>query len=132
MKYLLLVGLTLVISISCSNVNQASRERFNNENKMKHGIVPIEVKSNNNSESDKTIPQKLDQASVQRGKAFYTKHCLSCHGDKGLGDGPDAGKQAHPPANLQNLAKEVTNFKFFMSISNGKAICQGGRILSTN
>ena len=94
MQYLLLVGLTLVIFISCSNVNQASRERFNNENKMKHGIVPIEVKSNNNSESDKTIPQKLDQASVQRGKAIYTKHCLSCHGDKGLGDGPDAGKQS--------------------------------------
>ena len=117
MEYMLLAVPILVLLLSCSNVNQASRERYNNENKMKHGIVPIEVKSDNNSESDKSIPQKLDQASVQRGRAIYNKHCLSCHGDKGLGDGPEAGKQAHPPANLKKLAKEVSNFKFFMSIS---------------
>lgn len=51
-----------------------------------------------------------------RGKNLYVKNCLSCHGAKGLGDGPEAGRQKVAPANLQKLAKEVPNFKFFMSL----------------
>lgn len=48
---------------------------------------------------------------------LYEKHCLSCHGKNGEGDGPLALKSDHKPANLRKLAKEVPNFKFFMSIS---------------
>lgn len=31
-----------------------------------------------------------DAASVALGKELFTKHCKSCHGSKGLGDGPKA------------------------------------------
>jgi len=45
--------------------------------------VPAKYKSMKN-------PVKNDQASINAGKATYAKHCKSCHGAKGLGDGPKA------------------------------------------
>jgi mono/diheme cytochrome c family protein len=41
-----------------------------------------------------------DQA---RGKAVYERHCQSCHGVTGYGDGPDAGSLRVPPANFQRF-----------------------------
>jgi mono/diheme cytochrome c family protein len=45
--------------------------------------VPKEFKSMKN-------PQKSDAESLKIGKAEYNKSCKSCHGMKGLGDGPKA------------------------------------------
>lgn len=33
-------------------------------------------------------PVKVDDESTGAGKTLYMKHCKSCHGAKGLGDGP--------------------------------------------
>lgn len=35
-------------------------------------------------------PYKDDASIVKYGKTTYMKHCRSCHGNKGLGDGPKA------------------------------------------
>jgi mono/diheme cytochrome c family protein len=35
-------------------------------------------------------PVKSDATSINAGKALYAKHCKSCHGAKGLGDGTKA------------------------------------------
>lgn len=35
-------------------------------------------------------PHKADKSLVPVGKALWAKHCKSCHGSKGLGDGPKA------------------------------------------
>lgn len=45
--------------------------------------VPAKYKSMKNT-------VKSDDASKNAGKALYAKHCKSCHGAKGLGDGPKA------------------------------------------
>ena len=37
-------------------------------------------------------PYAEDQSLVKVGKSLYAKHCRSCHGNKGLGDGPKAKK----------------------------------------
>ncbi|MDY0343012.1 MAG: cytochrome c [Lentimicrobium sp.] len=38
-------------------------------------------------------PLKANDASINSvGKELYNKHCKSCHGSKGLGDGPKAAK----------------------------------------
>lgn len=38
-------------------------------------------------------PIKVGDASINSiGKELYNKHCKSCHGSKGLGDGPKAAK----------------------------------------
>ena len=38
-----------------------------------------------------------------RGKAVYERHCLSCHGTGGWGDGPDAAALRVPPANFHRF-----------------------------
>lgn len=37
-------------------------------------------------------PVKADSESISAGKSLYTKHCKSCHGSKGLGDGTKAAQ----------------------------------------
>lgn len=44
-------------------------------------------------------------ASVASGKALWTTHCKSCHGTKGLGDGPKAAQLKTDPGNFS--ASEV-------------------------
>jgi mono/diheme cytochrome c family protein len=62
-------------------------------------VAPANTKSTKN-------PVKADAASIARGKAHFTKNCISCHGEKGLGDTP-TGK-AVKAANLkQRLPKQV-------------------------
>lgn len=40
---------------------------------------------------------------MTRGKAVYERHCQSCHGVSGYGDGPAAGSLRVPPANFQRF-----------------------------
>ena len=37
-------------------------------------------------------PVSADKESIAIGKSLYTKHCKSCHGSKGLGDGTKAAQ----------------------------------------
>ena len=40
---------------------------------------------------------------VARGKAVYERHCVSCHGPGGWGDGPNAHTLRIPPANFHRF-----------------------------
>ena len=42
-------------------------------------------------------------ADVERGKAIYQRHCATCHGPSGWGDGPSAAELKVPPANFQRF-----------------------------
>jgi len=46
-------------------------------------VIPAKYKTMKNT-------VKGDAASVNVGKMLYAKHCKSCHGSMGLGDGPKA------------------------------------------
>lgn len=48
-------------------------------------VVPDKYKKMKN-------PVKSDAESISAGKALYAKHCKSCHGSKGLGDGTKAAQ----------------------------------------
>ncbi len=39
-------------------------------------------------------------ADVSRGKAIYERHCMTCHGPRGYGDGPNALLLTITPANF--------------------------------
>lgn len=39
-------------------------------------------------------------ASIASGQQLYETHCVSCHGHRGKGDGPEAARLARPPADL--------------------------------
>jgi mono/diheme cytochrome c family protein len=43
---------------------------------------------------------KSDAASIAEGKALWNKHCKSCHGAKGLGDGTKAASLETFPGNF--------------------------------
>jgi mono/diheme cytochrome c family protein len=47
-----------------------------------------------------TSPTGFTAGSVVGGQAVYVRHCQGCHGLTGHGDGPDAPRQAIPPADL--------------------------------
>lgn len=50
-------------------------------------------------------PVASDATSIAEGKALYSTHCKSCHGTKGLGDGPKA-------ANLKTEAGDFSKADF--------------------
>jgi len=50
-------------------------------------VVPAEYKSMTNP----TDPE--DEEGLEIGEELYMKHCKSCHGKEGLGDGPKAAEQ---------------------------------------
>lgn len=41
---------------------------------------------------------KADEYSIAAGKTFYTRFCVTCHGEKGKGDGAAAAGLSKPPA----------------------------------
>ncbi len=106
-KIIFLVSLSL-IQLGCARVNQESRDYYQHEKKIRHGVIPLESKS-----PLTPVQERIDQTSVARGEVLYQKNCQSCHGADGQGQ--EVGQLK--AANLKNLAKEVNNFKFFMSIS---------------
>lgn len=77
----------------------------------------------NAPESSKTVknPIPSDSASIAAGKIVYSKECLSCHGKKGLGDGPNAITLDKSPEPL-NIAKvkAQTDGELFWKIKEGK------------
>jgi len=71
---MLLLSIVGMINLSFMNYSQDSKKK-------KPWVVPEKSKTLKN-------PVKSDDASLASGKTLYSKHCKSCHGSKGLGDGP--------------------------------------------
>jgi len=70
-------------------------------------VVPEKLKTAKN-------PVKSDDANVTAGKALYTKHCKSCHGAKGLGDGPKAKELETPTGDFSTDLKDQTDGDLFL------------------
>jgi len=54
-----------------------------------------------------------DAESTKLGKALYAKHCKSCHGNLGLGDGPKA-------ANMETFPGDFSDAKFQSTYADGE------------
>lgn len=123
-----LIGLLLLLAgASCSRINVAEQDYYRSKRPATHWIEPI-------SRSQR-VELAIAQASIDRGKILYENNCLSCHGEKGQGDGPEAPKQKVVPANLQKLVSEVEDFKFFISVSQWQGTMPGwknGKISETD
>ena len=52
-------------------------------------------------------PVKADDASVSTGKSLWTKHCASCHGKTGLGDGTKAAKLKTQPGDFSKAERRA-------------------------
>ena len=71
------------IALSCVVLAFIPLAAFTQPQKPKAWPAPAEMKS-------KANPVKSSAASIADGKEAYDKMCASCHGKKGLGDGPKA------------------------------------------
>ncbi len=60
-------------------------------------VVPAKYQSMSN-------PVKSDASSLAEGKALWAKHCQSCHGKTGMGDGSKAAQLKTEPG---DFAKSV-------------------------
>ena len=49
-------------------------------------------------------PVKADAASIAEGKALWVKHCQSCHGKTGLGDGSKAAQLKSEPGDFSKAS----------------------------
>jgi mono/diheme cytochrome c family protein len=66
-------------------------------------------------------PEPVNDGSLAAGKALYIKNCLSCHGEKGTGNGPAAKDLEKSPGDLGKPAMwEQTDGAIFWKLSTGK------------
>ncbi|TAK45753.1 MAG: c-type cytochrome [Saprospiraceae bacterium] len=66
-------------------------------------------------------PVPSDAASLAAGKKAFEKECVSCHGKKGKGDGPNAATLEKAPASLlSDRVASQTDGEIFWKITEGK------------
>ena len=113
--------LLVLLSYSCSQINERTRKNFYDSKAFRHGIVPKESKLN----ESKSKKNKLSSNSITRGKALYESKCLHCHGKGGRGNSDYKNESGQSPTNLASLSRDVPDFKFFMAISRWKGQMPG-------
>ena len=70
--------------------------------------------------ASKANPQKGAE-SISNGKALYAKHCQSCHGKTGLGDGTKASELKTEPGDFSKAAfQSQSDGSLFYKISEGR------------
>jgi hypothetical protein len=73
----------------------------------------------------KAAPVAVSPEGTERGRKLYVKHCETCHGEKGKGDGPlarlHAQRTARPPYDLTlpEVQSFLTDGEIFWKISVG-------------
>jgi mono/diheme cytochrome c family protein len=66
-------------------------------------------------------PRKADAASLKEGKELWVKHCQSCHGKTGHGDGPKAAQLKTEAGNFSSPAtQKQTDGSLFYKILEGR------------
>jgi mono/diheme cytochrome c family protein len=67
-------------------------------------------------------PLPRSGAALSAGKAIFNDHCVSCHGETGKGDGPDAMMYTPEPADLTDahMMGMMTDGEIFYKISEGR------------
>ena len=64
-------------------------------------------------------PIPADAASIARGEATYTTHCLTCHGPGGKGDGPGGAMLDPAPADIARTSQILNDGYLFWRITEG-------------
>ena len=69
----------------------------------------------------KSAEQLTDASVIANGKDLWAKHCKSCHGAKGLGDGPKAVSLKAFPGDFSTAAFQgATEGEMFYRLSKGR------------
>ncbi|HRI19670.1 MAG TPA: cytochrome c [Panacibacter sp.] len=66
-------------------------------------------------------PVAANAASIKSGKELWAKHCQSCHGKTGLGDGPKAAQLKTEPGDLSAAKfQSQSDGELFYKLSEGR------------
>lgn len=66
-------------------------------------------------------PVKSDVTSLKVGKELWRKHCQSCHGKSGKGDGPKSAELKTEPGNFTlDVTQKQSDGSLFYKISEGR------------
>jgi len=71
------------------------------------------------TEAAKKNPVSASETSIAAGQKLYTKHCASCHGPSGDGDGRAVTELGIHPAKLRESASQ-SDGALFWKVTNGK------------
>lgn len=74
------------------------------------------------AERVRSNPVATTPATLQKGRALYQKHCATCHGDKGKGDGAAAPFNAEKPPSLADpkLLRTLTDGEILWKLTTGR------------
>jgi mono/diheme cytochrome c family protein len=77
-------------------------------------------------------PVSADSKSLAAGKALYARECVSCHGEGGRGNGPDAADLSRQPADFTSpaVAGQADGELFWKLTEGNKPMPRYGRMLS--
>lgn len=67
-------------------------------------------------------PLPADDASIARGAEIFATHCVTCHGESGMGDGPTAASLDPAPAPIARTSQMMGDDYQFWRISEGGAM----------
>jgi len=87
------------------------------------GFSPFQKKPWNvpDAAKNKKNPVASDAESIAAGKALWATHCKSCHGTKGLGDGPKAAQLKTEPGDFSKPeTQSQTDGALFYKTSEGR------------
>jgi mono/diheme cytochrome c family protein len=72
--------------------------------------------------AEKKSPLTVDEKVLAQGKAVFKEKCQKCHGEKGVGDGPDADPEFAEDMDLTNPKRADRNPDgvVFYKVSNGR------------
>lgn len=77
-------------------------------------------------ERARTSPVPPSEAALAKGHALYQRHCQSCHGGTGKGDGKAAGASPRPPGDLTDQ-RDTSEGEIFWKVSRG--LKEGGEVV---
>ncbi|MCB9135256.1 MAG: cytochrome c [Anaerolineales bacterium] len=66
-----------------------------------------------------TDPVPADEDSLARGEEIFTTHCIVCHGESGMGDGPSAINLDPAPAPIAHTSQMMSDAYLFWRITEG-------------
>ena len=87
---------------------------FNSTQEKKPRPVP-------DADKNKVNPIKSNPSSLADGKTLWVKHCQSCHGKTGMGDGSKAAQLKTEPGDFsKKLTQSQTDGSLYFKISKGR------------
>jgi mono/diheme cytochrome c family protein len=83
-------------------------------------------------EAGRKNPVRADKASIERGGKLYKTYCVSCHGEKGKGDGPAGASLTPRPADLARMAAHHADGDLAWKIAIGRGAMPGWKSALTD